>query len=50
MFFYIWGKRRRRRRKEEEEEERRRVCYEIRDSRLFIEMFYRWFYRRIIKY
>jgi hypothetical protein len=27
---------------EEEEEERRFVCCEIRDSSLFIEMFYRW--------
>jgi hypothetical protein len=33
-------------RREEEEEERRRVCCEIRNSRLFIGVFY----RRIIKY
>jgi len=32
--------------KEEEEEEMRRVCREIRDSRLFIKVFYQW----IIKY
>ena len=37
-------------RREEEEEERRRICCEIKDSRLFIGAFYRWFYRRIIKY
>jgi hypothetical protein len=36
--------------KEEEEEERRRVCCEIRYSRLFIGVFYRRFYRQIIKY
>jgi len=35
---------------DEEEEERRWVCCEIRDSMLFIEMFYRRFYLRIIKY
>jgi hypothetical protein len=35
---------------EEEEEERSLVCCEIGDSRLFIGVFYRWFYRRIIKY
>jgi len=42
MFFTYGGK-------EEEKEERRRVCCEIRDSRLFIGVFYRRFYRRIIK-
>jgi hypothetical protein len=36
--------------REEEEEERSLVCCEIGDSRLFIGVFYRWFYRRIIKY
>jgi hypothetical protein len=39
--FFTHGKK-----EEEEEEEMRRVYCEIRDSRLFIEMFY----QRIIKY
>jgi hypothetical protein len=39
-----------RKEEEEEEEERSLVCCEIGDSRLFIGVFYRWFYRRIIKY
>jgi hypothetical protein len=41
LMFFIYG---------EEEEQRSPVCCEIRDSRLFIGVFYRWFYRRIIKY
>jgi len=36
LIFFTYGK------KEEEEEEKRRVCCEIRDSRLFIGVFYRW--------
>jgi len=33
---------------EEEEEQKSSVCCEIKDSKLFIGAFYRWFYRRII--
>jgi hypothetical protein len=35
LIFFTYGK------EEEEEEEKRRVCFEIRDSRLFIGVFYR---------
>jgi hypothetical protein len=35
---------------EEEEEQRSPICCEIIGSRFFIEAFYQWFYRRIIKY
>jgi hypothetical protein len=45
LMFFIYGEKE----ENEEEEERRRVCCEIRDSRLFIEAFYRRFYRQIIE-
>jgi hypothetical protein len=36
LIFFTYGKK-----EEEEEEEKRRVCFKIRDSRLFIGVFYR---------
>jgi hypothetical protein len=37
LIFFTYGKKE----EEEEEEEKRRVCFKIRDSRLFIGVFYR---------
>jgi hypothetical protein len=41
--FYIKGR-------EKKKKKNRHVCYEMWDSSFFIRAFYRYFYRRIIKY
>ena len=46
LMFFTYGKEE----EEEKEEQRSPVCCEVRDSKLFIGVFYRRFYRRIIKY
>jgi hypothetical protein len=46
LMFFTYGKEE----EEEKEEQRSPVYCEVRDSKLFIGVFYRRFYRRIIKY